>query len=211
MSPKQVLGLALLAVVGAAYLGLSYAITVAEHPTLAMLVFSIAPLAAMALASAWHARARGLALGLCAIATAAVLLNLDWLRAHTAWLYFLQHFGAMALLGLNFGRTLGQGDANALCSRITTLILRTEVDPKYMHYTWKVTLAWTVYFACSALLSVLLFFGAPIEAWSVFANVLTPLLIGAMFMVEYLIRVRTMPQRVHFSIAETIRAYRKHA
>lgn len=211
MAPKQALGLALLAVVGAAYLGLNYAITVAAHPTLAMLLFSIAPLAALALVSAWNARARGLALGLYALAAAAVLLNLEWLRAHTAWLYFLQHFGAMGLLALSFGRTLGQGHANALCSRITILILHTEVDAKYLHYTWKVTLAWTLYFAGSALLSVLLFFAAPIEVWSAFANLLTPLLIGAMFVGEYLVRVRTQPQRVHFSIAQTIRAYRKHS
>ncbi|WP_342617337.1 hypothetical protein [Rhodoferax sp. GW822-FHT02A01] len=211
MSIKQSLGLALLAIVGATYLGLSYTITVAEHPTLAMLAFSIAPLATLALASAWNAKARGLALGLFAVAAIVTLLNLEPLRAHTAWLYFIQHAGTMTLLCLNFGRTLGHGHENALCSRLTTLILHTSVDARYMYYTWKVTLAWTIYFGCSALLSVVLFFGAPIAVWSVFADLLTPLLIGAMFVGEYLIRVRTMPQRMHFSIAETIRAYRKQS
>jgi len=208
MSLKQVLGIALLVCGGAIYIGLNYAITVTQHPTLLMLLFGIAPLAALGLVSAWNAKSRALALGLYLVALTAALFNLELLRVHTAWLYFLQHAGAMTLLGITFGRTLHQGHANALCSRISTFIMRCEADPAYQRYTWQVTLAWTVYFTLSAVLSLLLFFFASIEVWSFFANLLTPVLVGVMFAGEYLIRLRTMPDRLHFSIAQTIRAYR---
>jgi uncharacterized membrane protein len=46
--------------------------------------------------------------------------------------------------------------------------------------------------------------------WSYFANLLTPILVGLMFVVEYLVRVRVLPDRAHFSIAQTIQAYRTY-
>ena len=44
----------------------------------------------------------------------------------------------------------------------------------------------------------------------VFANLLTPVFVGLMFVVEYLVRVRVLPDREHFSIAATIKAYRSY-
>jgi uncharacterized membrane protein len=125
----------------------------------------------------------------------------------------MQHVGAMALLAITFGSTLGGGDANALCSRVTRLMLAGPADPAYMRYTWKVTVVWAVYFIMSAVVSVGLFFFGPIDVWSYFANLLTPVFVGLLFVIEYLVRVRVLPDRAHFSIAKTIqtyRAYEKH-
>ena len=69
---------------------------------------------------------------------------------------------------------------------------------------------WTAYFVASAVVSVGLFFFGPIAVWSYFANLLTPVLVGLMFVVEYLVRVRALPDRAHFSIAQTIQAYRAY-
>lgn len=211
ISTRRALHLALVATAGATYLGLGYLTTVSDHPPILGLIVGIVPLGAAALVAAWNSRVRGLSLLLCAACALTIMLNLDSLRDHVAWLYFLQHVGAMTLLGATFGSTLACGHEDALCSRIASLLSRTRLDIDYLHYTWKVTLAWTVYFVVSAILSVLLFFFGPIEAWSLFANVLTPLLIGAMFVVEYLIRLRIMPDRAHFNIAETIQAYREYS
>ena len=190
---------------------MGYHASISDHPPLVVILIGIAPLAAIALVSAWHSRVRSLSLMLFAACALTAILNLDNLRNHAAWLYFVQHAGAMLLLGIMFGSTLGRTHADALCSRIAAFVIPKPLDAVYLHYTWKVTLAWTLFFAISALLSVLLFFFGPIEVWSIFANLLTPPLLGIMFAGEYLIRLRTMPDRAHFSITETIQAYREYS
>lgn len=198
------------ALAGAAYLAFTHLLTIAEHPSLLMLALGVTPLVAMALLAAWHSPMRWLSLSLLALLGLAVVLHVEELRDHLQWVYFMQHAGAMSLLAITFGSTLGRTHAEAFCSRIARMMLPTPVDPTYMHYTWKVTLVWTLFFSLSAVLSVALFFWGPIAIWSYFANLLTPVLVGLLFVVEYLVRVRLLPERAHFSIAQTIRAYRAH-
>jgi uncharacterized membrane protein len=206
----RLLLIAAIAVLGAAYLAFSHLLTIDKHPSLLMLALGVTPLSIMALLAAWHSRMRWLALALLAALALTVLLYLDALRNHVNWLYFMQHAGTMLLLAITFGSTLGRGDAEALCSRVTRLMLPDPVDPAYMRYTWKVTLVWTVYFVASGVVSVGLFFWGPITVWSYFANLLTPIFVGLMFVIEYLVRVRMLPDRAHFSIAQTIQAYRSY-
>ena len=206
----RLLVLATIAVAGAAYLAFSHLLTVAERPSLLMLALGVTPLTVMALLAAWHSRMRWWALTLLAALAFAVLLYLEELRNHVNWLYFVQHVGAMILLAITFGGTLGRGDTDALCSRVTRLMLPGPADPAYMRYTCKVTVVWTVYFIASGVLSVGLFFFGPIAIWSYFANLLTPVMVGLMFVVEYLVRVRVLPDRAHFSIVQTIQAYRSY-
>ena len=211
ISIKQVIQLALISAAGIVYIGISHFTAISARPPLAAILVGILPLGAIALVTAWHSRARTLSLLLLTACALAVIFNLENLRNNAAWLYFVQHAGAMILLCIMFGGTLGDGHANALCSRIAQFVIIKPLDAHYLHYTWKVTLAWTIFFAIIAMMSVPLFFFGPIEAWSVFANLLTPLLLGAMFAGEYLIRLRVMPNRAHFSITETIHAYREYS
>lgn len=199
-----------IALIALAYLGIGYIVTTVTHPPLATVLFGLAPLAVVALSSAWQSQARMLLLPLCAVFALGIALNLEQLRDHAAWLYFIQHAGAMTLLGITFGSTLGKSHGGALCSRIASLIIPEQLDAAYLHYTWKVTLAWTFYFAISAALSVLLFFFAPIKAWSIFANLLTPVSLGVMFVGEYLIRLRLIPDGPRVSVTATIQAYREY-
>lgn len=200
----------LLAMAGAAYLGIGYFATTTPHPPLVTVLIALTPLGAAGLAITWKARARMLLLSLYVAGALAVVTNLDHLRDHTAWLYFSQHAGAMTLLGLTFGSTLGNNHADALCSRIASFIIAGPLDEGYLRYTWKVTLAWTIYFAASAILSALLFFLAPIEVWSVFANFLTPVSLIIMFVGEYMIRQRALPHGPRLSVTDTIQAYQKY-
>jgi uncharacterized membrane protein len=191
------------------YFASGYFAAASREPALLAVVIAIGPLCLGALLAAWNSSARIVALVFCAAGAAGITLEYEELRHHVAWLFFLQHAGTMAFLGIVFGSTLGRDHQEALCSRIATFLLRTTLDAAYLHYTWKVTLAWTVFFATCGVLSVLLFFFGPLDIWAAFANLLTPLLLAGMFAGEYMIRLRVMPDRAHFSIVQTIRAYRE--
>ena len=207
---RSVWRLAALAVLGAAYLWLGHLGSVSENPPAICLLTGLLPLWAIALALAWHTRPRGLWLALLGLATGGVFLKLDLLRQNTAWVFFLQHAGTHALLGISFARTLFAGHDQALCSRIAG-ITHGPLSPRMARYTWQVTLAWTIYFFAAMLCSLGLFALAPLEAWSVFANLLTAPLIGAIFVIEYLIRLRSFPNERHIGVLGTIKAYRDYS
>jgi uncharacterized membrane protein len=194
---------------GAIYLWLGYIGAASENPPLIALLAGLLPLVVMALAAAWHSKVRWVAVPLCVAACAWAVVNLQMLRGHTAAFYFVQHVGAMGLLTITFGSTLWGGHDKALCSRIAAIVIPGPLEADYLRYTWQVTLAWTLFFvSCGSLSAALFFFGA-LDAWAIFANVVSPILIGVMFVGEYLVRQRVLPNRPHLSIAATIQAYQK--
>lgn len=195
---------------GAAYLGVAFAASAMEHPPLLLVVAGMLPLAALAVAAGWASRARYVALSACTIGLVLVMLNLQRLQDHVAFFYFIQHVGAMGTLGLTFGTTLWAGPERAFCSRIAAFVMPGPLDAHYLLYTWKVTLAWTIFFALTAAVSVILFCWGPVLWWSFFANVLSPLLVGAMFVAEYGIRLLALPRRPRLNLSETIQAYRAY-
>ena len=198
----------LIALVGLAYIAISYIATTVPHPPMVTVLVGFVPIGIAALVGAWKSPARAYLLPLFMICVLLIGFYIEKLRDHAAWLYFVQHVGAMTLLGLVFGSTLASTHAEALCSRMASLMIPEPLGADYFRYTWNVTLAWTIYFAVSAALSILLFFYAPIQAWSIFADVLTPVTLGLMFAVEYLVRRRVLPNGPSPSIAATIKAYR---
>jgi len=56
-----------------------------------------------------------------------------------------------------------------------------------------------------------LFGFAPLAAWSLFANVLTPVSLVAMFAIEYLLRYRLHPEFDRVAFLDAVRAYRASA
>jgi uncharacterized membrane protein len=122
-----------------------------------------------------------------------------------AWFYFAQHVAGNLILAAVFGRSL-TGDRVPLCSRIAAAT-HGNLEPRIALYTRRVTLAWTLFFAGTALLSTLLFAFAPIAAWSLFANLLALPLVALMFIVEYLVRLRVLPDVEHGSILDGVRGY----
>lgn len=207
---RKVIHASALALGGAAYLGVAFAASAMEHPPLLLVIAGMVPMAALAVAAGWASRARYVALSACAIALALLVLNLQRLQDHVAFFYFIQHVGAMGMLGLTFGVTLWSGPERAFCSRIAAFVMPGRLDAQYLLYTWKVTLAWTIFFALSGVVSVILFFWGPVVWWSFFANVLSPVLVGAMFVVEYGIRLMALPSRPHLNLSETIQAYQAY-
>jgi uncharacterized membrane protein len=160
------------------------------------------------------ARGRLLLLVLAAIGTA---LGSHWLLTRAAQsafaplvqgLFLAQHAGVHAALALWFGATLRRGH-QPLISQLAQR-LHGHLTPAMAHYTRQVTLAWVLYFAAMTLVSLGLYFGGPLHAWSLLVNAITPVATLAMFVGEYALRYRLHPEfeRVGFSAA--MRAYRSY-
>ncbi len=124
-------------------------------------------------------------------------------------LYLAQHAGIHGFLAFAFGNTLRPGHTPL----ITTLARRVHrnVTPDMVAYTRKCTLAWVVYFAGMAVASVALYAVAPFDSWALFANLLTPVTLVAMFVGEYLLRYWLHPEFERATFADAIRSYRHHA
>jgi uncharacterized membrane protein len=144
------------------------------------------------------------------LAAIVVLGGLVWawprLQNPVSWLYFLQHISITGVLGLIFGRSLVR-QRQPLCT-VFAEVVHEKMTPAVIRYTRQVTIAWTLFFVACATISVLLFFLAPIEAWSVFANILMLPLVGAMFIVENEVRKRVLPPQDHVGVLAAVRAFR---
>jgi uncharacterized membrane protein len=150
---------------------------------------------------------RGALLWLLAIAAIAALAW-AWPRLQNpvGWLYFVQHVTINAVLGLIFGRTLMER-RQPLCTVLASKV-HEQMTPALMRYTRQVTLAWMLFFLVSVALSILLFFFASIEIWSMFANLLSLPLIVAMFVVENEVRKRVLPPQDQLGVLAAVRAFR---
>ena len=176
-------------------------------PTVGALL-SLIPLAILALWALRRAQHRATALAIFGIAVVAVAFSWSALERHFPSLFFVERAGANLILAIVFGRTLAPGH-EPLVSRFARLIhgsIPTEVE----QYTRKVTFAWTLFFATLFVLSCVLYFGHFLAAWSVLANIMSPFLIAAMFIVEYAVRLRALPNWKQVGILGGIRAFSRH-
>ncbi|VTU27617.1 hypothetical protein [Variovorax sp. RA8] len=119
-------------------------------------------------------------------------------------LYMLQHVGINALLCGWFGGTLRR-DRLSLIGQFAARIH--PLSPGMREYTWRVTRVWTVYFALLVLASVMVYATMSFAAWSVLANLLTPLMVGILFVGEYLLRYRLHPEFERTRLIDTVRAF----
>lgn len=164
-----------------------------------------APLMLIALVLAWRSSRRPMALTLYALGLALVWRYWPALERHFDVVGVLQHAAFNALLAWAFGGTLAQG-REPMCARFARLV-HGPLPPEVAAYTRQVTLAWTLFFIVMASASLLLYVLAPLEIWSAFANLLTLPLVALMFAVEYLVRLRVLPDFEHASIVAGVRAF----
>jgi len=80
------------------------------------------------------------------------------------------------------------------------------LSPDQRVYTAKVTGMWAIYFALMALASVLIYLTLPFQAWSLLANVLTPLCVLALFVGEHFARYRLHPEFERSRLVDVVRA-----
>ena len=197
--------IAAIALASVAYiLGTHWLMTRAASPW--NVVGVLTPMLAAVAIGAWGAgqRALGALAGLAIVALCAQALL--GIQVPPRLLYVAQHAGIHAFLAFGFGSTLRAGHTPL----ITTLARRVHRNftPEMARYTRKCTLAWTLYFVAMALVSIALYAFAPFEAWALFANLLTPLTLVAMFVGEYLLRYWLHPDFERASFADAIRSYR---
>lgn len=167
---------------------------------------AVAPLVLIALALAWRSPRRFSILGVVLLLCISLWAGWQALENHFGLVYWLQHVGLQLVLFVTFGRTLMAG-REPLCTRFAHAV-HVLVTPQHAIYTRQVTIAWTLFFAAMALASTLLFFLAPLATWSVFANLLTLPLVALMFIGEYWVRWRVLPEMRHMHIFDAVRAFR---
>lgn len=190
-----------------AYAVLAHLAAADPSPDLFDAAVAVAPLIALALVLAWRSPHRPWMLLLCAAGGAALYTLGGWLVQHYNWVFLLQHAGMQALLGLAFGRTLRAGQL-PMVSRFAAIV-HGPLSPALARYTRQVTWAWTLYFGVMTLLSLLLFWLAPVAVWSVFANLLNLPLLILMFTAEYVARLCLLAPSDRAGPLEAIRAYRQ--
>jgi len=129
---------------------------------------------------------------------AAVLgaIGLAWYASASGpYAVFVPPLAINLLLVWFFGRTLAPG-REPLVTAIARFA-RGRLDPEVERYTRHVTWAWCGFFAANAAVSAALAALAPLEAWSLFANVLATPLFVLMFAGEYAYRRRRFPALEH--------------
>lgn len=127
---------------------------------------------------------------------------------NAATLYFVQHVGTNAMLAWVFGHTLMIGTTPLVVSfaRIVDPVLPVELEV----YARKVTLAWTLFFVTTCVISTVLFVAAPLPVWSIFAVLLQWPSVAVFFVGEYLLRRYLFRQLKHASLRDGFNAYRSH-
>jgi uncharacterized membrane protein len=168
-------------------------------------VLAVAPILGVILLLLLRAGLRLTALLVAALGAAAVARFWPLLSAHFPWLYLAQQAGTYVLLGVVFGRSLLPGRV-PLCTHWASQV-HGVLRPEVLAYTRHVTVAWTLFFASLSATLLVLFFLAPLPVWSAFANFCCLPLIAAMFVGEYLLRTRVLPEMEHAGIFAGVRAF----
>ena len=196
---------------------LSAAFAVAVHlalvdgmPRAAGALLSLVPLALLALWSFRRTRHRVLALGAIGAAAAGCVVYWDALERHFPDLFFVEHACGNLVLAAIFGRTLFAGREPLVTTFARITHAPQPLNADVQRYTRQVTVAWTLFFLALFAISAALYFGGLRAAWSTFANLLGPLLIAAMFVVEYGVRHRVLPHHERIGILGGMRAFSRH-
>lgn len=199
------LQLAAIVVFVVAYAGLShYNNTVARTHDLGV-ALALGPVLGVGLVLIW--RWLHLSVALLAGAAAAVPLRHYWplMERNFSLVYLLQEAGFYGLMALSFAQSLRKPRV-ALCTQLADK-LHGPLTPQEVLYTRRVTVAWSVLFLLITAATGLLFFFAPLRVWSLFANFCVLPLIGLMFVAEYAVRRRVLPQAERRGILAVVRVY----
>jgi uncharacterized membrane protein len=165
----------------------------------------------VALVIAWLLRrSRHRAIAFAALVALVATAAIYWgeIERHFPDVFFVEHAGGNLLLAFVFGRTL-VGGREPLVTRFAR-IMHPVLPPEVERYTRRVTLAWTILFLTLLGLSCTLYFAGMPAAWSVLANIVNPVAIVAMFVIEYAVRLRVLPDWERVGILGGVRAFSRH-
>ncbi len=154
---------------------------------------------------AWRTAPRAVAALLCACLAGMIVGLWPVLRQNYPLVNLVQDSSAYGLLGFTFGRSLMPGRV-ALCTQLADKE-HGPLSAQEVRYTRQVTAAWTVFFFVITAASILLFAAAPLRMWSLFINFCVLPLVGAMFIAEYQVRRRILPDLQRTGLLATLRTY----
>jgi len=187
----------------ALYIGLLHHFTALGRPSVTGAALALLPMALTGLWLAWISPQRTLALFAWMTVASLLAFNHAMLAQQFRYIELMQHAGTFACLTAVFARTL-MADRTPMVS-VFARNSHGSLPPELASYTRKVTLAWSLLFGLMTIASLLLFFNAPPAHWSLLANILTPVIIGAMFLGEYLIRRIALPRHLRTGLIASIR------
>jgi uncharacterized membrane protein len=116
-------------------------------------------------------------------AIALVFVALGWVSNNGTWLLVLPS-ATQATFGLAFLRSL---NGTPLIEHFARM-MKSELSPAQLAHCRSWTLIWGVYLIALALLGLALARWSTLRVWTVYVGILSYVLIGALFAVEYLIR-----------------------
>src|SRR5690348_7162723 len=111
----------------------------------------------------------------------------------------LTHWAIYSGLLLTFALTLQSGREPIITA--VTRRLHGPITADLASYTRWVTIAWCGFFAGQLAISLILFFCAPLVAWSFFVNILDIPLVVTMYAAEYLFRLHYLQDPPRHSLA----------
>jgi uncharacterized membrane protein len=202
---RRRLQLAAIVVFLAAYAALShYSNSAAKTHDLGV-GLALGPVLAVGLVLVWRWTHLGVAL--LAAAGVGIVLRHYWpvLEKNFSVVYLLQEGGFYSLMAASFGLSL-LGSREALCTQLADKV-HGPLTPQEVRYTRRVTAAWALFFILIAAATFGLFVFAPLRIWSLFANFCVLPLIGLMFVAEYAVRRRALPQVPRRGILAAVRVY----
>jgi len=119
----------------------------------------------------------------------------------------ISHATAYLFLLWYFGRTLARG-REPIITRFARSV-HGALPPDMELFTRKLTIAWCVFFAAQVIASALLFAFAPLNAWSLFINLLNLPLLAIMFAGQFVYRMVRHPNFPRASVWQAIEAFTK--
>jgi uncharacterized membrane protein len=166
---------------------------------------ALGPMLTLGLALIW--RWSGAPLAVLAAAVVAFLLYRYWpfLTQNFPIVYLIQQCGFYAIMAFTFGRSLLKGRV-PLCTQLADKV-HGPLSVLELRYTRNVTIAWVIFFLLNLAVTVLLFEFAPLRTWSLFVNFFSLPLILLMFVAEYAVRRRVLPQVQRNGLIATLRVY----
>ena len=196
--------IALLLVAGVAYAGLSHWMTLfhATQPWAVVVLLGPLWLAAIGLAGSWFGR-WGVAIAV-AVGIAGFALVFLGEAGDPNRLYVMQHVAINGALCGWFGSTL-RGKGLPLITQFAQ-----RVHPLRGHmlaYTTQLTRIWTGFFAVMVTASIVIYLTRPFSDWSLFANVLSPVMVTLLFVGEHLVRYRLHPEFERTRLVDAVRAF----
>jgi uncharacterized membrane protein len=168
-------------------------------------LLALAPMLTLGLVLLW--RSSGVLAALLAATATAYLLRTFWplFAQNFSTVYLVQQAGFYSIMAFTFGRSLRKGRV-PLCTELADRVHGPLSAPE-LRYTRNVTVAWALFFLLNLAATFLLYRFAPLRIWSLFVNFCSLPLILLMFVAEYLVRRRVLPQVQRSGFIATLRVY----